>query len=64
MNTHLFCWYLLGRAVKYTALANVKKMRELLDESIDVVGVGGVFSGEGEDHIICILIIVCFIQWI
>mmetsp|Transcript_15407 Transcript_15407/g.18756 ORF Transcript_15407/g.18756 Transcript_15407/m.18756 type:complete len:401 (-) Transcript_15407:183-1385(-) len=37
---------LSGRAVKYTALANVKKMRELLDEEIDVVGVGGVFSGE------------------
>lgn len=49
---NLLCWYLLGRAVKYTALANVKKMRELLDESIDVVGVGGVFSGEGEDQII------------
>eukprot|EP00553_Chaetoceros_curvisetus_P004671 CAMPEP_0204621134 /NCGR_PEP_ID=MMETSP0717-20131115/6953_1 /ASSEMBLY_ACC=CAM_ASM_000666 /TAXON_ID=230516 /ORGANISM="Chaetoceros curvisetus" /LENGTH=394 /DNA_ID=CAMNT_0051635487 /DNA_START=1056 /DNA_END=2240 /DNA_ORIENTATION=+ len=37
---------LSGRAVKYTALANVKKMRELLDNEIDVVGVGGVFSGE------------------
>lgn len=37
---------LSGRAVKYTALANVKKMRELLDEGIDVVGAGGVFSGE------------------
>ena len=49
---YLFYWCLLGRAVKYTALANVKKMRELLDEGIDVVGAGGVFSGEGEDHII------------
>ncbi len=39
---------LSGRAVKYTALANVKKMRELLDDGIDVVGVGGVFSGEGK----------------
>lgn len=38
---------LSGRAVKYTALANVKKMRELLVAEIDVVGVGGVFSGEG-----------------
>mmetsp|Transcript_17349 Transcript_17349/g.21924 ORF Transcript_17349/g.21924 Transcript_17349/m.21924 type:complete len:395 (+) Transcript_17349:75-1259(+) len=37
---------LSGRAVKYTALSNVKKMRDLLDESIDVVGVGGVFTGE------------------
>uniref|UniRef100_A0A6U3QEU0 Dihydroorotate dehydrogenase catalytic domain-containing protein n=1 Tax=Ditylum brightwellii TaxID=49249 RepID=A0A6U3QEU0_9STRA len=36
---------LSGPAVKYTALANVKKMRELLDESIDVVGVGGIQSG-------------------
>lgn len=39
---------LSGRAVKYTALANVKKMRELLVDDIDVVGVGGVFSGEGK----------------
>jgi len=39
---------LSGRAVKYTALANVKRMRELLDSSIDVVGVGGVFTGEGK----------------
>ena len=37
---------LSGKAVKYTALANVRKMRELLDPSIDVVGVGGVESGE------------------
>ena len=37
---------LSGKAVKYTALANVRKMRELLDESIDVVGVGGIESGE------------------
>ena len=42
---------LSGRAVKYTALANVKKMRELLDDEIDVVGVGGVFSGEGKNLI-------------
>jgi dihydroorotate dehydrogenase (fumarate) len=38
---------LSGRAVKFTALANVKKMRELLVDEIDVVGAGGVFSGEG-----------------
>ena len=37
---------LSGQAIKYVALANVKKMRELLVPSIDVVGVGGVFSGE------------------
>lgn len=36
---------LSGPAVKYTALANVKQMRELLDNSIDVVGVGGVHTG-------------------
>jgi len=36
---------LSGSAVKYTALANVKLMRELLVEEIDVVGVGGVSSG-------------------
>lgn len=36
---------LSGPAVKYTALANVKQMRELLDNSIDVVGVGGVQTG-------------------
>ncbi len=37
---------LSGRAVKYTALANVRQMRLLLDPSIDVVGVGGVETGE------------------
>jgi len=37
---------LSGKAVKYTALANVRQMRGLLDESIDVVGVGGVETGE------------------
>lgn len=37
---------LSGQAVKYTALANVCMMRELLDESIDVVGVGGVQTGK------------------
>lgn len=34
-----------GGLVKYTALANVKKMRELLRPDIDVVGVGGVRTG-------------------
>lgn len=37
---------LSGPVVKYTALANVRKLRELLDDDIDVVGVGGVTSGE------------------
>ncbi|OQR93640.1 hypothetical protein ACHHYP_02392 [Achlya hypogyna] len=37
---------LSGPAVKYTALANVKKMRELLSPRIAVVGVGGIESGE------------------
>lgn len=36
---------LSGPAVKYTALANVKKLRALLDNDIDVVGVGGVCTG-------------------
>lgn len=37
---------LSGAAVKYTALANVRKLRVLLKDSIDVVGVGGVESGK------------------
>jgi dihydroorotate dehydrogenase (fumarate) len=37
---------LSGPAVKYTALANVRKLRELLLPSIDVVGVGGIASGQ------------------
>jgi dihydroorotate dehydrogenase (fumarate) len=45
---------LSGKAVKYTALANVRKMRLLLDPSIDVVGVGGIESGEDAfQHILC-----------
>jgi len=45
---------LSGPAVKYTALANVRQMRELLDESIDVVGVGGVKSGtDAFEMILC-----------
>ncbi|CAB9523763.1 Putative dihydroorotate dehydrogenase A (fumarate) [Seminavis robusta] len=36
---------LSGQAVKYTALANVRKLRLALKDSIDVVGVGGVASG-------------------
>lgn len=34
-----------GGLVKYTALANVKKMRELLRDDIDVIGAGGVCTG-------------------
>lgn len=37
---------LSGPAVKFTALANVNQMRECLDDSIDVVGVGGVSTGQ------------------
>jgi len=45
---------LSGPAVKYTALANVKQMRELLDDSIDVVGVGGVNTGiDAFEMILC-----------
>ena len=36
---------LAGPLVKYTALANVRKMRQLLRDDIDVVGVGGVRTG-------------------
>jgi dihydroorotate dehydrogenase (fumarate) len=36
---------LSGPAVKYTALANVRKLRKLLVSSIDVVGVGGISTG-------------------
>jgi dihydroorotate dehydrogenase (fumarate) len=45
---------LSGHAVKYTALANVRQMRTLLDDSIDVVGVGGVESGvDAFEMILC-----------
>lgn len=45
---------LSGRAVKFTALANVRKMRTLLDPSIDVVGVGGIESGsDAFEMILC-----------
>lgn len=37
---------LSGPAIKYTALANVNKMRQLLHDDIDVVGVGGIQSGK------------------
>uniref|UniRef100_A0A7R9WV16 Dihydroorotate dehydrogenase catalytic domain-containing protein n=1 Tax=Craspedostauros australis TaxID=1486917 RepID=A0A7R9WV16_9STRA len=37
---------LSGPAVKYTALANVRQMRNHLDAAIDVVGVGGIETGE------------------
>jgi len=36
---------LSGPACKYTALANVRKLRQLLDPSIDIVGCGGVTTG-------------------
>ena len=45
---------LSGPAVKYTALANVRSMRELLDETVDVVGVGGVRTGrDAFEMILC-----------
>lgn len=45
---------LSGHAVKYTALANVRQMRSLLDDSIDVVGVGGIESGvDAFEMILC-----------
>lgn len=45
---------LSGAAVKYTALANVRKLRVALNDSIDVVGVGGVHSGQDAfDLILC-----------
>lgn len=45
---------LSGHAVRYTALANVRQMRSLLDNSIDVVGVGGVESGaDAFEMILC-----------
>ena len=45
---------LSGAAVKYTALANVRKLRLALKDSIDVVGVGGVQSGQDAfDLILC-----------
>ena len=36
---------LSGPAAKYTAMANVRQMRQQLDSSIDVVGVGGIETG-------------------
>ena len=35
-----------GPAVHYTALANVRQLRNLVDASVDIVGVGGVSTGE------------------
>ncbi|RHY27433.1 hypothetical protein DYB32_006781 [Aphanomyces invadans] len=43
---------LSGPAVKYSALANVKKLRELLRPDIAVIGVGGVESGEDSFNMI------------
>lgn len=45
---------LSGKAVKHTALANVRMMRTLLDEDIDVIGVGGVSTGaDAFEMILC-----------
>ena len=35
-----------GRALKATALANIRKLRQCLAPSIDIVGVGGIETGE------------------
>ena len=37
---------LSGPAIKYTALSNVRQMRSALKREIDVVGVGGIASGQ------------------
>ena len=37
---------LSGPAIKYTALSNVRQMRSALTREIDVVGVGGITSGQ------------------
>lgn len=34
-----------GRSIKYTSLANVRKFYELLGDKMQIIGVGGVFSG-------------------
>ena len=43
-----------GGWVKPVALANVRQLRQLLDERLDVVGVGGVRTGrDAFEHILC-----------
>ena len=45
---------LAGGHIKYTALANVRKFRQLLRQDIDIVGVGGVSTGrDAFDLILC-----------
>ena len=45
---------LSGPAIKYTALANVRKLRELLLPTIDIIGVGGISTGQDVyDMILC-----------
>ena len=45
---------LSGPAIKYTALANVRKLRELLLPKIDIIGVGGICTGQDVyDMILC-----------
>jgi len=41
-----------GAVVKYISLANVRKLRSLLREDIDIVGVGGVSTGEDAFNLI------------
>ena len=43
-----------GPSIKPTALANVRKFRELLDPGIQIIGCGGVNSGQDVfEHILC-----------
>jgi dihydroorotate dehydrogenase (fumarate) len=45
---------LSGPAIKYTALANVRKLREWLLPTIDIIGVGGISTGQDVyDMILC-----------
>jgi dihydroorotate dehydrogenase (fumarate) len=41
-----------GAVVKYISLANVRKLRSLLRDDIDIVGVGGVSTGEDAFNLI------------
>merc|ERR1712113_504414 len=43
-----------GPAVLSTALGNVRRLRQLLDSEIDIIGCGGVDSGEAAfKHLLC-----------
>jgi dihydroorotate dehydrogenase (fumarate) len=43
-----------GQMIKATALANVRTFRELMPESVDIIGCGGIFKGSDIfEHILC-----------